>query len=95
MFDGADPLGGGCVATCFPGDMGIACLFNKDFMETVNLFLSEPVSLILNLMAGHSGVRKDFANINKRVMPFKILKISFGDATAVNGRVVVHKYFLS
>src|SRR4030042_4280384 len=86
--DGANRLGRSRITSYLPRDIGIVRKTGNDFMETINLFLCEPVTFVLQLIGRHSRIFDDLGYIDPWMMSLEIFRIVLENSAVVNRHIV-------
>ncbi len=85
-------LDGGGKSSGLPGYARVPRQLNRAFIETIDLLLREPLSVVLHLVTLHSCIGKNIGNVEIRVVAGKELEIYLNYAAAVGIRTRILFY---
>jgi hypothetical protein len=85
-----DPYGfGGCgISASLSGDAIVVSEFEQAFIEEIHLFLSEPVSFVLDLVELHLGILQEFTHVDVRILLPDQLDVGVNDPAVVELKIV-------
>jgi hypothetical protein len=87
LLDHIGCLGEGRIASHLSRDIWITYLFPQKFMKTVNLPLTEPVTLILQFIGLDPGVAENGMDIHIRMELFDVLYVVLYKAAIIEGGI--------